>query len=92
MRTDKAPVLGFLAWVALATSVGIPALQASVSPLDELPSYIQRVTHFGQRADWSHDGKYIAFQFARLGDPAGVGRGLLIVDIEAYEEAKPAGH
>jgi len=36
----------------------------------------------------SDDGRYIAFQFARLGDPAGVGRGLLVLDLAGYEKAK----
>ena len=31
------------------------------SPLDDLPSYIRQVTPFGQRADFSHDGKRILF-------------------------------
>jgi hypothetical protein len=39
----------------------------------------------------SDDGRYIAFQYARYGDPAGVGRGLLIFDLEGYERAKEAG-
>ncbi|MBN2133236.1 MAG: PD40 domain-containing protein [Sedimentisphaerales bacterium] len=68
MRMNKAQVLGFLAWVVFATSVGLPALQAGVSPLDELPSYIKRVTHFGQRADWSHDGKRLLFIEKTFGD------------------------
>ncbi len=38
------------------------------SPLDELPSYIRRVTHFGQRADWSHDGKRLVFLSKTFGD------------------------
>jgi hypothetical protein len=124
------------------------------SPLDELPPYMRQVTHFGERADWSHDGRrllflektfgdayevelatgiirpmtqhidlyqlaldgtgrterityfsdypgykasnpvvsddgrYIAFQFARAGDPAGVGRGLLVLDLVAREKAQ----
>ena len=32
------------------------------------PSYIRRVTHFGQRADWSHDGKRILFIEKTYGD------------------------
>jgi hypothetical protein len=31
------------------------------SPADQLPPYITRLTYFGQRADWSHDGKTILF-------------------------------
>ena len=38
------------------------------SPLDELPAHIERVTHFGQRADWSHDGKRILFIEKTFGD------------------------
>jgi hypothetical protein len=38
------------------------------SPLDELPPHIKRVTHFGQRADWSHDGKRILFIERTFGD------------------------
>jgi hypothetical protein len=38
------------------------------NPLDELPPYIKRVTHFGQRADFSHDGKRILFIEKTFGD------------------------
>ncbi len=36
----------------------------------------------------SDDGRYMAFQFAKRGDPAGVGRGILIFDLKKYEETK----
>jgi Tol biopolymer transport system component len=38
------------------------------SPLDELPAWITRATHFGQRADWSHDAKRILFIEKTFGD------------------------
>jgi len=38
------------------------------SPLDELPTHIKRVTHFGQRADFSHDGKRILYIERTFGD------------------------
>jgi len=38
------------------------------NPLDELPPYIQHLAHFGQRADWSHDGKKILFLAHTFGD------------------------
>ena len=38
------------------------------SPLDNLPPHITRMTHFGQRADWSHDGKRILFIEKTFGD------------------------
>lgn len=31
------------------------------SPVDHLPPYIRLLTYFGERADWSHDGKKILF-------------------------------
>jgi len=40
----------------------------SKSPLDKLPSYINRLTYFGQRADWSHDGTRILFIEKTFGD------------------------
>ena len=33
----------------------------------------------------SDDGRYMAFQVAKRGDLAGVGRGILIFDLEMYE-------
>ena len=38
------------------------------SPVDELPPHIQRVTWFGERADWSHDGKRLLFLSKTFGD------------------------
>jgi hypothetical protein len=35
---------------------------------DSFPSYIRRLTHFGQRADFSHDGKRILFIEKTYGD------------------------
>jgi hypothetical protein len=58
----------------------------------------ERLTHFNDYPGYkasnpvvSDDGKYVAFQFARVGDPAGVGRGLLVMDLAGYEKAKTAG-
>jgi Tol biopolymer transport system component len=39
----------------------------------------------------SNDGGYMAFQFARKGDPAGVGRGIMIFDLAKYEKLKRTG-
>lgn len=38
------------------------------SPADHLPPHITRVTWFGERADWSHDGKKILFLSKTFGD------------------------
>lgn len=42
--------------------------QEQKSPMEELPDYITQVTHFGQRADWSHDGKRVLFIEKTFGD------------------------
>lgn len=46
----------------------LPSAQEQASPLEHLPSYIQQVTHFGQRADWSHDGERVLFIEKTFGD------------------------
>ncbi len=35
---------------------------------NDYPEYIRQVTHFGERADWSHDGKRILFVGRTFGD------------------------
>lgn len=60
---NKLLILFFL----ISVSIQVTA-QEDVSPLDDLPDYIQQVTHFGQRADWSHDGKRILFIEKTFGD------------------------
>jgi hypothetical protein len=49
-------------------TISEPGPRVGKSPLDELPPWISRVTHFGQRADWSHDGKRILFIEKTFGD------------------------
>jgi hypothetical protein len=41
---------------------------ADKSPADHLPAHIAQVTWFGERADWSHDGKQILFLSKTFGD------------------------
>ena len=38
------------------------------SPTDELASHITQITSFGERADWSHDGRKILFLSKTFGD------------------------
>jgi hypothetical protein len=38
------------------------------APEDHLPPHIRRLTYFGERADWSHDGKRILFLARTFGD------------------------
>ncbi len=48
-----------------------PALAADPTPAssaDHLPPHIRRLTHFGERADWSPDGRKILFLSKTFGD------------------------
>jgi hypothetical protein len=56
----------------------------------------QRLTHFSDYPGYkasnpvvSDDGKFIAFQYAKKGDQAGVGRGILVLDLEGFVAANP---
>jgi Tol biopolymer transport system component len=53
----------------------------------------ERITFFGEYPGYkasnpvvSDDGRFIAFQYARLGDRAGVGHGILVLDLKTREE------
>lgn len=51
-----------------APSAPAAAQEAGASPIDHLPAHITRLTSFGERADWSHDGKRILFLTKTFGD------------------------
>jgi hypothetical protein len=55
-------------WLATAAEPATPAPPADVSPTDQLPPHIRRLTWFGERADWSHDGRKILFIEKTYGD------------------------
>lgn len=71
---EKAPFAAAVLFAALlgAVASGQPSGEIEdgegPSPIDNLPPHISRVTHFGQRADWSHDGKRILFVEKTFGD------------------------
>jgi hypothetical protein len=57
--------------LALSFFVGLTralAADAADSPAAHLPPHIRQLTHFGERADWSHDGKKILFLSKTFGD------------------------
>lgn len=57
--------------LAVLTSVSLYAAdpsKAGQSLLDNLPPHIRQLPHFGQRADFSHDGKRILFLERTFGD------------------------
>lgn len=57
----------FLTFSLFSQMTGRPALKDG-NPADNLPSNIKRITQFGERADWSHDGKKILFLEKTYGD------------------------
>jgi hypothetical protein len=65
MNIIKCPLA--LVFVTVATSVAA-APNPGESPADHLPPYITQVTWFGERADWSHDGKKLLFLSKTFGD------------------------
>lgn len=67
-------IFQWLLWMGLSVGIfaGSEAGQADFprkgSPADHLPPHIRRITWFGERADWSHDGKKILFLGKTYGD------------------------
>jgi Tol biopolymer transport system component len=53
---------------SLLAAESTPPPNTGQSPIDHLPAAITQVTHFGERADWSHDGKRILFIEKTYGD------------------------
>jgi hypothetical protein len=69
MLNSKSRIMVLVLFGILLTECSSKAAgKEGVSPLDELPGYIKQVTHFGQRADFSHDGKRILFLEKTFGD------------------------
>ncbi len=68
IRTLTITSLVIAASMLVCDSIAAQADKEGKSPLDELPPYIMQITHFGQRADFSHDGKRILFIEKTFGD------------------------
>jgi hypothetical protein len=69
MKLTYSPiVLLAIAFLLSCNSEKKPVVTDNSSPLLNLPDHIRQVTHFGQRADWSHDGKKILFLEKTFGD------------------------
>lgn len=67
--------LACAAWLVAVQCGGAPSEPAATTKEfsgdwtdTNYPSYIERITHFGQRADWSHDGRKILFLEKTYGD------------------------
>src|SRR5262245_51151022 len=54
--------------LAMATLISAAPPPPDANPADHLPSHIRQVTWFGERADWSHDGKKLLFLSKTFGD------------------------
>jgi hypothetical protein len=52
----------------VASASALDQTKAGQSPAEHLPPHIRRLTHFGERADWSPDGKKIIFLAKTYGD------------------------
>jgi len=65
---DAMKTHNYIAILALAFSAIAAEPKIGESPADHLPPHITQVTWFGERADWSHDGKRILFLSKTFGD------------------------
>ena len=54
--------------IIIIVMTSFSAQQKEGNPADNLPPYIKRITQFGERADWSHDGEKILFVEKTYGD------------------------
>ena len=66
-----------LAFAAVAAEKNLRPKEGG-NPADHLPPWIKRVTWFGERADWSHDGKKLLFVEKTFGDVYEVELGMLL--------------
>src|SRR2546427_10737547 len=66
--TRLLPLLGLLSTALTVTVAGQATPKEGQNPAEHLPSHIKRVTWFGERADFSHDGKRILFVEKTFGD------------------------
>lgn len=71
--------------LVLAAPAVLAADEPAPSPDQDLPPHITRLTEFGERADWSHDGKSILFVEKTFGD-------VYEVDLETRTPRLLTGH
>ncbi len=60
--------IGMIASISAQGSRAEPPGTAANSPDQDLPPYITRLTRFGERADFSHDGQRALFVAKTFGD------------------------
>src|SRR6266567_2646266 len=67
-RKTQLSILSFITGFSAGFCVHAAEPKAGENPADHLPSHITQVVWFGERADWSHDGKRILFLTKTFGD------------------------
>ena len=60
--------IGLIATIAAQVWGAEPPRSAATSPEQDLPPHIRRLTFFGERADFSHDGRRVLFVEKTFGD------------------------
>src|SRR5256885_19951 len=68
MNSKRILCVAMLVGLAVGRRAGAADPKAGENPADHLPAHITQVTGFGERADWSHDGKKILFLSKTFGD------------------------
>src|SRR6266496_1237402 len=68
MAHSGARLIALVTLFASTAFAAPPATAISDSPAEHLPPHIRQITAFGERADWSHDGKKILFLSKTFGD------------------------
>src|SRR5215211_7694459 len=72
-------IFTFVLLLAVGTCVRAADAEGGRSPADHLPAHITRVTWFGERADFSHDGKRILFLTKTFGDAMEIDLGTKVI-------------
>ncbi len=68
LNAELSPMNKYLSVFVFLLGLSAAAQTDVNSPINNLPPYIKQVTHFGQRPDWSLDGKKILFIEKPFGD------------------------
>ena len=68
MNASLIRISALLVSLTASCVISFAASHSAGNPADHLPSHIVRLTAFGERADWSHDGKKILFLSKTFGD------------------------